>query len=84
MQLYQEKERVLTLEQEFHRSYYRTITVNIPKGYKITNLNDINIDNSYSENGKEPENVRPQEYERSEKTYLRISRLLCEHEQDFQ
>lgn len=53
MQLYQEKERILTLEQEFHRSYYRTITVNIPEGYRIKNLNDINIDNSYSENGKE-------------------------------
>jgi hypothetical protein len=53
MQLYQEKERVLPLEQEFQRSYFRTININIPEGYKITNLKDINIDNSYSKNGKE-------------------------------
>lgn len=53
MQLYQEKERVLPLEEKFQRSYFRTITVNIPKGYKITNLEDLNIDNSYSEKGKE-------------------------------
>lgn len=53
MQLYQEKERVLPLENEFQRSYFRTIQIEIPKGYQITNLEDINIDNSYSENGKE-------------------------------
>ncbi|APZ45434.1 hypothetical protein BW723_03565 [Polaribacter reichenbachii] len=53
MQMYQEKERVLPLEQEFHRSYYRTINIKIPDGYKITNLDDINIDNSYSEDGEE-------------------------------
>ena len=53
VQLYQEKERVLPLEEQFHRSYLRTLTINIPEGYKITNLEDINIDNSYSKNGKE-------------------------------
>ena len=53
VQLYQEKERVLPLEEQFHRSYYRTLTINIPEGYKITNLEDINIDNSYTEYGKE-------------------------------
>ncbi|WP_299063476.1 DUF3857 domain-containing protein [uncultured Polaribacter sp.] len=53
IQLYQEKERVLPLEEQFHRSYFRTLTVNIPEGYKISNLDDINIDNSYIENEKE-------------------------------
>jgi len=53
VQLYQEKERVLPLEEQFHRSYYRTLTINIPEGYKITNLEDINIDNSYAKDGKE-------------------------------
>ncbi len=53
VQLYQKKERVLPLEEQFHRSYLRTLTINIPKGYKISNLEDINIDNSYSKNGKE-------------------------------
>ncbi|MGJ8745547.1 DUF3857 domain-containing protein [Polaribacter sp.] len=53
IQLYQEKKRVLPLEEQFHRSYYRTLTINIPEGYKITNLDDINIDNSFSKNSKE-------------------------------
>ena len=53
VQLYQEKERVLPLEEQFHRSYFRTLTINIPEGYKITNLDDINIDNSYAKNDKE-------------------------------
>ena len=53
MEMYQEKKRVLAFEEEHQRSYYRTLTVNIPEGYKIANLNDINIDNSYSEKGNE-------------------------------
>jgi hypothetical protein len=53
VQLYQEKERVLPLEEQFHRSYFRTLTIHIPEGYKITNLEDINIDNSFAKNDKE-------------------------------
>ena len=52
MQMYQEKERVLPLENEFMRSYLRTINVTIPEGYQIANLDDIVIDNSYSKNGE--------------------------------
>ncbi|MFL1012389.1 DUF3857 domain-containing protein [Flavisericum labens] len=53
MQLYQEKERVLPVENEFTRSYYRTINITIPEGYKIANLEDINIKNSFMKNGEE-------------------------------
>ncbi|MGK0325676.1 MAG: hypothetical protein ACJA1D_001017 [Polaribacter sp.] len=53
IQLYQEKERVLPLEEQFHRSYYRTLTIHIPEGYEISNLEDIKIDNSFVKNGKE-------------------------------
>ncbi|OAD45492.1 DUF3857 domain-containing protein [Polaribacter atrinae] len=53
IELYQEKERVLPLEGQFHRGYKRTLTLHIPEGYKITNLDDINIDNSYVKDGKE-------------------------------
>jgi len=52
MQMYQDKERVLPLENEFMRSYLRTINVTIPEGYQIVNLDDIIIDNSYSKDGK--------------------------------
>lgn len=53
IQMYQEKERILPLEDEFKRSYYRTINIKLPKGYKVANLEDLNIDNTYVNDGKE-------------------------------
>ena len=52
-QMYQEKKRVLPIENEFNRSYIRTISVTIPEGYRIVNLDDININNSYALDGEE-------------------------------
>ena len=53
MEMYQEKKRILPLEAEFNRSYYRTIKINIPEGYQISNLEDIKIKNSYATKDKE-------------------------------
>lgn len=53
IQMYQEKERVLPVENEFTRSYYRTINIKIPEGYKVANLDDINIKNTFEKEGKE-------------------------------
>lgn len=53
VQMYQEKERILPLEDDFKRSYYRTINIKLPKGYKVANLEDLNIDNTYVNDGKE-------------------------------
>ena len=53
MQLYQEKERMLPVENEFTRSYFRTLNLKIPNGYKVANINDINIKNSLEQAGKE-------------------------------
>ncbi len=53
IQMYQEKERVLPLEDQFKRSYYRTINITLPTGYKVANLDDINIENSYKRNNNE-------------------------------
>ena len=52
MELYQEKERVLPVDSQFKRSYHRVINVEIPTGFSITNLDDINIDNYYEKDGK--------------------------------
>ncbi len=52
-EMYQEKKRVQPMEFYFRKKYHRVITVNIPKGYKIANLKDINIKESFSKNGKE-------------------------------
>ena len=53
MEMYQEKKRILPLEAEFNRSYYRTLKITIPEGYKVSNLDDITIKNSYTKDGKE-------------------------------
>lgn len=53
-ELYQEKERVLPVESEFNRGYERTLTVTLPEGYTVANLDDIKINNSYAEAGGEP------------------------------
>ena len=52
-EMYQEKKRVQPLEFYFRKKYHRVITVNIPEGYKIANLEDINIKESFSKEGKE-------------------------------
>ncbi|MDG5490831.1 DUF3857 domain-containing protein [Psychroserpens sp. SPM9] len=51
-EMYQEKERVLPVESEFQRSYFRTINITIPEGYTIANLDDITIKNDYTKDGK--------------------------------
>ena len=53
MEMQQEKKRILPLEAEFNRSYYRTIKIHIPEGYQISNLEDITIKNSYATKEKE-------------------------------
>ncbi len=53
IQMYQEKKRILPLENEFMRSYYRTINITLPKGYKVANLEDLNMNNSYKKDGQE-------------------------------
>jgi transglutaminase-like putative cysteine protease len=42
-ELYQEEKRMMPVENEYNRSYLRTITVNIPEGYEIQNLKDLVI-----------------------------------------
>ncbi len=53
VQMYQEKKRILPLESDFNRSYFRTINIQIPEGFKIANLDDLKINNVYSKDGKE-------------------------------
>jgi hypothetical protein len=43
VELYQEEERKFDVENDFNRSYYREITFNIPDGYKVNNLDALNM-----------------------------------------
>ena len=48
-ELYTEEERKLPVENDYNRSYHRTIIVHIPDGYTVDNLDDINIEKSIKE-----------------------------------
>ncbi|MEW7279168.1 DUF3857 domain-containing protein [Aquimarina sp. 2201CG1-2-11] len=52
-EMYQEKARKLPVENEFERAYDRKIIVDVPEGYQFKNLDNINIDESYSQDGVE-------------------------------
>jgi len=49
MELYQEEERKLPVQSDYNRKYYREITFNIPNGYNIANLDDINIQKTHND-----------------------------------
>lgn len=51
-QLYEEKKRQNPIMNEYNRRYDRDIVFNIPNGYKIKNLNDINMDVYHESDGK--------------------------------
>ena len=51
IEMYQEKERMLPVENEFQRVYERTIKINLPDNFKVANLDDLNIKYSYDVEG---------------------------------
>lgn len=51
IEMYQEKERILPVENEFQREYERSITINLPDNFKIANPDDINIQYAYDVEG---------------------------------
>lgn len=53
MELYSKEERKLPLYSNFKRLYDRTIEIEIPEGYKIANLDDLNIKTIYNKDGEE-------------------------------
>ena len=52
-EMYQEKDRKTSMENENAKQYYRKIEVIIPEGYKITNAEDMNMHVVLLEDGKE-------------------------------
>jgi hypothetical protein len=54
VEMYQEEERKLPVENEFNRNYVRRISFEIPDGYQVRNLDDLNISLSHEDqNGNE-------------------------------
>jgi hypothetical protein len=49
--MYQKEERKQDMESDFSRDYHRVLTLKIPAGFKITNLNVLNMDIFMLENG---------------------------------
>ena len=52
VEMYQEKKRVLPIENQFKRNYHRVINITIPEKYKIKNPDDLNIHNEYVKDDK--------------------------------
>ncbi len=52
-EMYNSEKRQNPVENDFNHGYHREITFNIPDGYAIKNLNDININVALVENGVE-------------------------------
>ncbi len=52
IEMYQENDRQLAVESDFTRIYERLITLNIPEGYSIINLDDINIHHFFDKKGE--------------------------------
>ncbi len=52
VEMYQEDQRKLPVENDFNREYIREIKFNIPEGYSVSNLDDLNIEISHEENGE--------------------------------
>ena len=52
IEMYQKKKRQLPVESDYNRIYNRVINVEIPQGYQISNLDDINIHHFYERDGK--------------------------------
>jgi hypothetical protein len=51
-ELYSDKKRVNVIENSYNRVYIRQIKVKIPQGYVFKNLDDININVAYEEDGQ--------------------------------
>ena len=52
VEMYQEEDRKLPVENEFNRNYERKIQIEIPKGYRVRNLDDLKMDIFHEENGE--------------------------------
>lgn len=43
-ELYEDKERMTDVENDFNRGYDRTITIHLPQGYRVRNASDLKFD----------------------------------------
>lgn len=52
VEIYSDKKRELPLHDTYKREFLRKITIEIPKGYKVMNLDDLNMYAEYVKDGK--------------------------------
>ena len=52
-ELYEEKDRTQPVDASYNHGYFRTISFEIPEGYQVKNLDDLNIDFTYDRDGKQ-------------------------------
>jgi hypothetical protein len=69
VEMYQEKERVFDVENDYNRSYYREITFTLPADYKVSNPEVLNMNVEMKTDGK-PSSYFVSTYEVKENTYV--------------
>jgi len=52
MEMYQEEKRTLPVQLSYTKAYHREIVFNIPKGYSIANLKDLNMEIKHESEGE--------------------------------
>ncbi|UYZ62953.1 DUF3857 domain-containing protein [Hymenobacter weizhouensis] len=62
-ELYQNEERQFDIENEYNRRYNRTITFEVPAGYRVRNLQDLNVDVKAGPTAAGPEFLFQSSYE---------------------
>lgn len=53
VELYQKEERLFPIEMDYPHTYHRNITLILPEGYSVKNLDDLNADHTLEMDGKE-------------------------------
>jgi hypothetical protein len=51
-ELYTEEERQLPVSNGYNREYHRTLIINVPEGYELANLEDLNMNITYDKDGE--------------------------------
>lgn len=50
--LYQEGERQMAVSNHFNRAYKRTLVINVPEGYELANLENLEVDITFDKDGE--------------------------------
>jgi hypothetical protein len=71
-EMYQVEKRQQQVENDFNRLYDRTLTFNVPAGYQVKNLDDLNMNVVFDQNGRTVCNFQSSYVQEGDKVKVRI------------